>query len=63
MSSLFEENGEQLYDDLLYLHERGFACFKKEHLSFFEKLIKELEKEHYTLTIRKLESGDYIIEH
>jgi hypothetical protein len=61
MSTFFEENGEQLYDDLRYLYETGFTCFKKEELPFFEKLVKELEKEHYALVIQKLESGDYMI--
>ena len=62
MSTFFEENGEQLYNDLRYLHEKGFTFFKEKELPFFENLVTELKKEHYTLTIRQLESGDYIIE-
>lgn len=63
ISTFFEENGEQLYDNLCDLHKNGFTYFKEKELPFFENLVTELKKEHFMLTIRKLESGDYIIEH
>lgn len=61
MSTFFEENGQQLYEDLIHLEETGFTCFKQDRLPFFENLAKNLKKEHYKLTIRKVESGDYMI--